>query len=381
MILKNAKIVNEDIEVIDSDISISGENIDKICWHIDNDDDDIIDLQGYTILPGFIDQHTHGCAGYDTCDGNKKGIMAISKEMAKNGVTSYCPTTMTFPEDKLNDVINVINECIDEGLPGAYIQGINMEGPFINIDRKGAQKGEYVVAPDYDMFKRINDKANGMIKLIDIAPESNGANEFIKKAKKDCTVSVAHTNATYEQAINAFDAGATQVTHLFNAMTGLTHRAPGVVGAVFDSDNTKSELICDGIHISPAALRIAFKNLGEDRSIIISDSMSAAGCPNGEYELGGQKVYVKDGLATLKDGTIAGSTTNMFDEFINVLEFGIPLKQALKSLTINPAKQLGVYGKTGSITKGKYADLIVINNNLEIVMVIVKGKVVVNKLI
>lgn len=380
MILKNAKIVNENIEVIDSDISIVGEKIEKIAWHIDETAEDTINLSGYTILPGFIDQHTHGCAGFDTCDASKEGIRAISLQMAKNGITSYCPTTMTFPEDKLNKVLDVINECIDEGLPGAYIQGVNMEGPFINIEKKGAQNGDYVVNPDYNMFKRINEKSNNLIKLVDIAPECEGADEFILKAKKDCAVSIAHTNATYEQAMKAFKLGISQATHLYNAMPGLTHRAPGVVGAVFDSSDIKAELICDGIHISPAALRIAFCNLGEDNSIIISDSMSAAGCPNGEYELGGQKVFVRDGLATLENGTIAGSTTNMFDEFINVLEFGIPLRQAVKSLAVNPAKQLGVYNKTGSITKGKYADLLVINNNLEIIMVIVKGKIIVNNL-
>lgn len=380
VILKNAKVIDENIEIIDADLAIENERIKEISSRINAEGTDVIDLKGYTILPGFIDQHTHGCAGFDTCDANKEGLIAISRQMATNGVTSYCPTTMTFPEEKLCKVLSVVRECMDEGLPGAYIQGVNMEGPFINKSKKGAQKGEYVLEPDYDMFRRINEKSGGIVKIVDIAPECAGADEFIKRARGDCKISIAHTAATYEQAMYAFAEGVSQATHLFNAMPGLNHRAPGVVGAVFDSEDVKAELICDGIHIHPAALRIAFKALGEDRTIIISDSMSAAGCPNGEYELGGQKVWVKDGLATLEDGTIAGSTTNLFDEFINALEFGIPLRHVLKSLTVNPAKQLGVYNETGRISLGKYADLIVINNNMEIKLVIIKGRLAVDNL-
>ncbi len=376
MILKNAKIFDENFELIDADIKIEGEHIKQIGKNLSGDSGEIFDLSSYTILPGFIDQHTHGCAGFDTCDATKEAINTISEHMIKNGVTSYCPTSMTLPEEKLSQIFSCIKECVDAGLPGAYIQGINMEGPFINVEKKGAQKADYVQKADYDMLMRLNEKSGNLIKFVDIAPEClDKDSDFIEKVSKEMCVSIAHTNANYEQAMNAFDLGASQVTHLYNAMPGLTHRAPGVVGAVFDSKHAKAELICDGLHIHPAALRIAFGILGEDRTIIISDSMSAASCPNGEYELGGQKVFVKDGLATLADGTIAGSTTNLLDELRNVVSFGVPMKQAVKSLTINPAKQLNVDSVTGSIKEGKFADIVVLNKNLELMMVLVKGKI------
>lgn len=374
MILKNAKIFDENFNLVLKDIIIEEKKISKIC-KIENAQA-YIDLQGHIIMPGFIDQHIHGCAGFDACDATQEAIEEISNYLVTKGVTSFCPTTMTLSEEKLSNVLKNIGKCKKNGTSGAYIHGVNMEGPFINKAKKGAQKEEFIKKPNFELLKRFNDENNNLIKIVDIAPECLDENsEFIKKASKIMRVSIAHTNATYLQATQAFEDGATQVTHLFNAMLGLTHRAPGVVGAVFDSKFAKAEIICDGVHIHPAALRVAFNILGEDRTIIISDSMAAAGCKDGEYELGGQKVFVKNGIATLKDSTIAGSTTNLFDEFKNVVSYGIPLKQAVKSLTINPAKQIGVDSLTGSIEVGKYADLTIVDENLNLEMVIVKGNI------
>lgn len=374
MILKNAKIFDENFDLVLKDISIENGKIAKIYKADDNDA--YIDLKNHIVMPGFIDQHIHGCAGFDTCDATEEAINEISNYLVTKGVTSFCPTTMTLSEEKLNDILSCINKCKNKGTSGAYIHGVNMEGPFINKAKKGAQKEEYIQKPNFELLKKLNDKNNNLIKFIDIAPECLDENSnFIKEASKLMRVSLAHTNADYTQATRAFEEGVTQVTHLFNAMPGLTHRSPGVVGAVFDSKFAKAEIICDGLHIHPAVLRVAFNILGEDRTIIISDSMSAAGCKDGEYELGGQKVFVKNGLATLKDKTIAGSTTNLFDEFKNVINYGIPLKQAVKSLTINPAKQIGVDKLTGSIEKGKFADLTIVDEKFNLKMVLVKGKI------
>ncbi|HEX3017795.1 MAG TPA: amidohydrolase family protein, partial [Caproicibacter sp.] len=205
-----------------------------------------------------------------------------------------------------------------------------------------------------------------------------GAEDFIRHVSQYCRVSLAHTDADYEQAKASFDWGITHVTHLFNAMNGLNHRAPGAVGAVMDDERVRAEIICDGFHIHPAVLRTVFKELGEDRTVVISDSMRAAGLPDGVSELGGQTVYVKDGRARLADGTIAGSTTNLAQEVKNLISFGVPARQVIKSVTINPAKEIGADMEIGSIKTGKQADLVVMDNSFNIKLVIAKGKVSVN---
>ena len=255
---------------------------------------------------------------------------------------------MTLPYEQLKEHFSKVSEYKGKE-EGAYIHGINMEGPYISFEKKGAQNGDYVRNPDVTEFKKLNDICN--VSLVDIAPEVEGSLEFAGEISKMCTVSAAHTSANYNQAIEGFENGISHATHLFNAMTALTSREPGVVGAVFDNDKVTAELICDGFHISPATLRIAFKILGEDRTVVVSDSMKAAGAVDGDYDLGGQTVYVRGGKALLKDGTIAASTTNIFDEFKNLLSFGVDEKQALKSCTINPAKVVGKDKETGSILR------------------------------
>lgn len=334
-----------------------------------------IDLSGCTVVPGFIDIHTHGAMGGDTCDAEEKSLAGMSQHLARHGVTSFCPTTMTLPFDQLAQSLRVARdyhgyEC------GAYIHGVNMEGPYISAAKKGAQCGDYIRKPDFEEFLKLHEICP--VCLVDVAPEAEGANEFAARAKAYCTVSAAHTNSDYETAARAFEGGFSHATHLFNAMTQLNSRAPGVVGAVFDSDSVTAELICDGFHIAPATLRIAFQILGEERSVIVSDAMMASGLADGDFELGGQKVYVRDGKALLADGTIAASTTNLYDEFRNVLRFGIPFRQALKSCTINPARVIHADRETGSIAQGKRADLLVLDRDMEIRMVIIRGEIVVN---
>ncbi len=380
MLLKNAVVYNEMFEPIRADVAVEGEIITAIGDVTASGE--VYDLTGYTVLPGFIDMHIHGCAGADTGDATPEALEAMSALLVKRGVTSFCPTSMTLGFEELQKIFANVAENKDK-VSGAYIHGINMEGPYISMAKKGAQNGAYVRNPDKDEFKKLYDGCGGCISVVDIAPECDGAEEFIKEVQPYCPVSTAHTSANYDEAMKAVEWGVRHTTHLYNAMSGLTHRAPGVVGATFDAAQrygVRGELICDGFHIHPTALRIAFHQLGEDGSVIVSDSMKAAGHVDGVYDLGGQPVYVKDGKALLEDGTIAASTSNIHEEFKNVVSYGIPFKQAVKSATINPAKAIRVDDKTGSIQVGKYADMVVLDKDLEIKLVVVKGEVKVNNL-
>ncbi len=375
MLLKNAIIYNDEFEPVAQNITVEGERI--VALDNREDGDTVLDLAGYTVLPGLIDIHIHGCGGHDTGEATEEALQAMSTCLVSRGVTSFCPTSMTLPFEELQRIFRNVADCCQK-VNGAYIQGINMEGPYIAMSKKGAQNGAYVRNPDKEEFKRLQADCGGLVKLVDIAPECDGSKEFIEEIQPLCTVSIAHTNANYDEACQAIEWGARHVTHLYNAQNGLTHRNPGVVGAVFDKTReygVRAEMICDGFHIHPAALRIAFAQLGEDNSIIISDSMCAAGHADGEYDLGGQTVYVKGGIALLADGTIAASTSNVYEELRNVLRFGIPKKQAIKSATINPARAIRVDHETGSIKEGKLADLLVVDDDFNIVMVIVRGKI------
>lgn len=367
MIIKNATVYASDFIPCCTDIEIEN----GIIKNLNKTDAEGIDFSGCVVLPGFIDIHIHGCNMADATDGNADSAAKMSKWLATKGITSFCPTTMTLPVDTLKKCFGYVADTIGKE-EGAYIHGINMEGPFIAPEKKGAQDAAHILAPDFEIFSELNEICP--VKLVDIAPEQNGAKEFIEKAREICTVSAAHTTAGYAQGKEAIENGITHATHLYNAMNGLTSREAGMVGAVLDSENVTAELICDGIHICPATLRITFKALGEDRTVVISDAMMAAGLDEGEYTLGGQRV-IKTDAARLPDGTLAGSATNLFDEFRNLLDFGIPVKQAIKSVTINPAKAIGVDKITGSIEAGKNADLLVLSDDFkEIKAVFVKGK-------
>lgn len=367
MIIKNATVFGKDFLPHQNDIEIDGE----IIKYIGKTDKNGEDFSGYAVIPGFIDIHIHGCNAADATDGKTDSVQKMSEWLVTKGVTSFCPTTMTLPENKLEASFRYAADTMGSE-NGAYIHGINMEGPFISYSKKGAQAGEHIRRPDFNLLQKLNSICP--IKIVVVAPEVDGAVEFIEKAKDVCTVSIAHTAGSYTDGIAAIKSGATHATHLYNAMNGLTSREAGMVGAVLDSENVNAELICDGIHICEPTLRITFAALGENRTIVISDAMMAAGLPDGDYTLGGQRV-IKKSDARLADGTLAGSVTNLFDEFHNLLEFGIPLKQALKSVSINPARAIGVDKITGSIEEGKRADLIIASPDFkEIKAVFVKGK-------
>ncbi len=339
-------------------------------------DDVVLDGTGCYLIPGLTDVHFHGCVGKDFCDGSHESIEAMAVYEASQGITTIVPATMTLGRDMLKRICEAAASYPND--KGAILCGINMEGPFISLARKGAQNGDYVHSPDIEMFRELNAASGNLVRLLAIAPEEPGAMECIEALKDEVVLSVAHTTADYETAAEAFQKGASHVTHLYNAMSGLSHRAPGVVGAAADDEHVEAELICDGIHVHPATVRQTFKMFGDDRIILISDSMEATGMPDGEYALGGQKVIKKGNLATLADGTIAGSATNLMDCLrIAVLKMHIPLKSAVKCAAVNSAKSVGMYDQYGSITPGKKANLVLLKEeDLSTVKVILKGKAI-----
>ena len=376
MIIKNGQVFNSNGQFIPADVELAGDRIVKVAPAGTLHGDEELDAAGKYVTPGFVDIHIHGAAGSDFCDGmdgSDKYVRAMQKYLGSQGVTSFLGTTMAFSEEILDRIFDTARPIFGQEGYGAVLRGVNMEGPFFNKAKKGAQAEEYIIDPDWEMFQRLWERSGHNIRLVDVAPELPGALEFAQKASKLCTVSIAHTCATYEEATAAFANGFTHTTHLFNAMPAFTHRAPGVVGAASDFAE-HIEMICDGIHLNPSVVRAVFNMFGPDRVCIISDAMQACGMPNGEYSLGGQKVFMTDGLATLADGTIAGSATCQAEGFRRAVKFGVPLESALKAATINPAKAAGLYDEVGSIAVGKRADVLVLGADLHPEHIFIGGK-------
>lgn len=367
----NAKVYTEDGVFEQKEVYTDGERIAE-----QSTDEEVIDGAGCYLIPGLTDIHFHGCVGRDFCDGSQESIEAMAVYEASQGITTIVPATMTLGKDTLKKICEAAATYPNE--KGAVLCGINMEGPFIALARKGAQNGEYVHRPDSEMFRELNTASGGLVKLLAIAPEEPGAAECIQELKDEVVLSVAHTTADYETAAEAFREGVHHVTHLYNAMAGLSHRSPGVVGAAADNEQVEVELICDGIHIHPVTVRQTFKMFGDDRIILISDSMEATGMPDGEYALGGQKVIKKGNHATLEDGTLAGSATNLMDCLRTAVQkMEIPLESAVKCAAVNSARSVGIYGQYGSITPGKVANMVLLReDDLSTVKVILKGKAV-----
>lgn len=341
---------------------------------LDSQDGQSYDGAGCYVIPGLTDVHFHGCRGADLSDGDAAGLQTMAEYELSRGVTQICPAGMTLLEEQLIKVCRTAAAHKREGRPGADLAGINLEGPFLSYAKKGAQNGEWLHAPDVAMLRRLEEASEGLVKLVSVAPEEPGALDFIREVAEEVNVSVAHTTAGYDTAMAAFRAGAREVTHLFNAMPGFTHRAPGVVGAALDSPWSRVELISDGIHIHPSVVRATFKMFGPDRVVLISDTMRAAGMSDGEYDLGGQNVIVKGPLATLADGTIAGSVTDLMACMKTAVSFGIPLADAVRAAAVNPAKAIGIYSRCGSLEPGKRANLVILDQTLEIKDVFFRGE-------
>lgn len=371
MLIKNLKIYTEDAQFSNGELAfVDGIFVDANALT----DSEVIDGEGLYAIPGLVDLHLHGALGGDASDGSLQALEQMAAYELYQGITSICPATMTIPFDELKCAVQNINKFARTvNAKCSRIIGINMEGPFISPKKKGAQKAEDILKADVKTFRELNEASGKFIKLVDLAPEMDGALEFIDQVKDEVRVSLAHTNANYDEASRAFANGAKHVTHLFNAMPSLHHREPGVIGAAFDNTDVKRELIVDGVHSHPAVVRASFAMFGYERIILISDSMRAAGLADGEYTLGGQKVIVKGNEARLEDGTIAGSVTNLMNCLRKAVSFGIPLGQAVYSASTNPAIALGMDDKIGSLEKGKIADFVLLDKDLQIKAIYLAG--------
>ena len=337
---------------------------------------DAIDLGGATVIPGLIEVHSHGAAGYDFSDGSYEGLVEMAKFYLSCGVTSFAPASMTLPYDVLEKAFATAKRIVEEQPENcARLRGIQMEGPYFSYAKRGAQNADYLKAPDFEGFKALYEGCNGLVRIVDIAPELPGAEDFVRQASKLCTVSIAHTDSDYDHAKAAVDAGVTHLTHLYNAMPGIHHRNPGVIPAGVENPNVRAEIIADGFHIHPASVRLAF-SMFKNRMILVSDSGRCAGKDEGyQFDLGGQMAELRGGVAKLVGtNTIACSGSNMWACLLNTLSWGIPEEEAVLAATYNPACALGVQNEVGSIATGKVADFVVCTDGYQNKRVFLAGK-------
>ena len=340
-------------------------------------DDVVLNASGCYVIPGLVDVHFHGCVGEDFSDATPEGLQKMADFELSQGVTYLCPAGMTLPEEQLAAICKNAADHRTRSTGGAEVVGVHLEGPFLSTAKKGAQNGEFLHDPDIPMLKRLQEAAQGCVRLITVAPEQPGAMEFIRAAvEMGVTVSVGHTAADFDTAKAAFAAGATHATHLYNGMPPLHHRAPSVIGAAFDSPGVQAELICDGVHIHPAMVRLAFRLFGRERMILISDSLRATGMPDGEYPFGGQMIEVHGNRATIlgHPETLAGSVTSLMGCLRQAAAFEIPLADAVRACTYNPAQSIGIADRAGTLDIGKYASVVLQDrNDLSIRKILLRG--------
>ena len=374
MIIKNATVFTPQHTFAKGDIIIRNGRI--VFGATPQLNEEVIDAEGLYALPGLVDLHFHGAVGYDFCDATEEAIQALADFEASKGVLAICPATMTYSEEILGGIMDAA--AAHKNGKGADLVGINMEGPFISPDKIGAQNPKYLHHADVGMFRRLQERSGGLIKLVDMAPEEDGALDFIQQCHDEVQISIAHTCTDYDTAKKAFAAGASHMTHLYNAMPGITHRAPGPIIAALE-DGAEVELITDGVHIHPAMVRFTFRVFGDDHVVLIADSMMACGLPDGQYSLGGQAVTVRGPVATLTEhpGVIAGSATCLYDCMRRaVLDMDVPLASAVRAASENPARSIGVESDYGSLAPGRYGNVILADHQLNIQKVIQKGHII-----
>lgn len=341
-------------------------------------DDMIIDAADRYVIPGLVDVHFHGAVGEDFSDATAEGLQKIADFELSEGVTYICPAGMTLLEDQLTKICKTTAEHRKSNPTGAEVVGIHLEGPFLCVAKKGAQNEAFLHEPDAAMLRRLNEASEGCVKLVTVAPEEPNGIEFVREAVKDgITVSLGHTIANYDIASAAYAAGASHATHLYNGMPSFLHREPGVIGAACDAPHVKAELICDGVHIHGSVVRTTFKMFGKERMVIISDSLRATGMPDGIYPFGGQEIEVHGNRATIAGHpeTLAGSVTSLMGCMKKAVEFGIPLADAVRASSFNPAQQIKIDDRCGSLDIGKEASIVLLNKeDLSIKKIIFKGE-------
>lgn len=377
--LKNVKVYIKNVGIVKTNIGIENGRI----AYIGNEEniEPIFETDGI-VVPGFIDEHIHGAGGADAMDGTVEALQTISEFLAREGTTGFLATTMTQSPENITNALKAVKKVREKGeYKGAEVLGVHLEGPFISPKHVGAQPLEYVATPDAELFDKYNEASGNSIKIVTLAPEVEGGLALVKHLSNIGVVaSVGHTGGKYADVVNAVAAGATNVTHTYNAQTGLHHREAGVVGAAMLLDELNCEMICDTIHVSVPAIKLVIKNKPHDKYTLITDAMRAKGMPDGKSELGGQDVFVNNGEARLADGTLAGSVLKMNVAVKNLVEkAGIPFTDAIDFATYNPAKNIGVLNERGTIEVGKRADLTVLNSDFEVLYTLVNGKIVYKK--
>jgi len=372
VIIKGAKVFTDNFEFVEKDLVIAGGGRSEV-----------IEAAGLYAIPGLVDIHFHGAAGHDFSEASPEDLRVIAEYEGKQGIAAICPATMTYPESVLNRICDTARAYAEAALSeqAAELVGIHMEGPFLSESKSGAQNAAYLQKADAGMVERLQARCGNLIRIIDVAPETEGALAFIRDRKSrdpNTVISLAHTNADYETATEAFRSGATHLTHIFNGMAGIHHRNPGPVIAACEQ-GAEVELIADGIHVHDAMIRFTFQTFGAERVILVSDSMEATGSPDGLYQLGGRSV-TKAGRRAMLTGhpeTIAGSATDLFDCMkYAVMQAGVPLEQAVRAATYNPAKAIGVEKEYGYIQPGEKASLILMDEQMNRRAVILRGKII-----
>lgn len=377
--LKNVKVYIKNVGIVKTNIGIENGRI----AYIGNEEniEPIFETDGI-VVPGFIDEHIHGAGGADAMDGTVEALQTISEFLAREGTTGFLATTMTQSPENITNALKAVKKVREKGeYKGAEVLGVHLEGPFISPKHVGAQPLEYVATPDAELFDKYNEASGNSIKIVTLAPEVEGGLALVKHLSNIGVVaSVGHTGGKYADVVNAVAAGATNVTHTYNAQTGLHHREAGVVGAAMLLDELNCEMICDTIHVSVPAIKLVIKNKPHDKYTLITDAMRAKGMPDGKSELGGQDVFVNNGEARLADGTLAGSVLKMNVAVKNLVEkAGVSFTDAIDFATYNPAKNIGVLNERGTIEVGKRADLTVLNSDFEVLYTLVNGKIVYKK--
>ncbi|MBP2076142.1 N-acetylglucosamine-6-phosphate deacetylase [Oceanobacillus polygoni] len=381
MFIKNVKIYLEDKTIPNSGIYIENNRVQSI--HEGNDlphdldqNAHIIDATGLNAIPGFIDGHIHGANGADTMDATEEALDKIASLLPMEGTTSFLATTITQSHDNISKALE--NAAHYSNKPGqAELVGVHLEGPFVEKTKAGAQPREYIIKPDLQQFKKWQTQSAGKIKTVTMAPEHDENGQFINSlAESGVNVSAGHTDCGFAGIEKAVAQGVSQLTHLCNAMNGIHHRDIGAVGAAFQLKELRAELIADGIHVAPEMLQLIYNNMGSERIILITDAMRAKGLPDGDYELGGQPVKVENGKAVLEDGTLAGSILKMHEGAKQMLKLnGVSIRDIVKMASVNPAKQIGIYDRKGSISLGKDADILLVDDELNIKFTICRGEI------